>query len=377
MRDKGKISAAVLLAAMVIVVLAPLAVAEEAEVVRSFSTTSPSPDSELTVTLSISGIRVGFIDETIPDGFTFIEHPSDYQYCEVSGQRIAFAVVDEITEIQYKVVAPSSGEGTFSGFWEDFVDKMNGTIINTSVTVVQPDGGGDDNNNNDNNNNGGGGGFALPAPAPAKASEIINVEAGKSGSVTFEGLNVCKISIEADKNVSGVKVVVEMVDEPAEAPEAPGIVYNYIDITATKLADVNVTAKIEFEVDKSWITDSNIDEATIKLNRYVEEWKTLPTSKLSEDDVFFRFEAETQGFSSFAISGEEKVEASPVPTPESEETSEPEGGAPAPTPTPTSQTFHTKDVEKSTGTGLTMVIAVIIALIVGIVAFAVFRSRRK
>jgi PGF-pre-PGF domain-containing protein len=373
MRDKGKISTAVLLAAMVIAVLASPVMAEEAEVVRSFSTTSPSPDSELTVALSISGIRVGFIDETIPDGFAFTEHPSDHQYYEISGQRIAFAVVDEITEIKYKVVAPSSGGGTFSGVWEDFLNETNGTVTNTSISVVQPDGGGDDNNNN----NGGGGGFALPAPAPTKATEIINVEAGKSGSVTFKGLNVCKISIEADKNVSGVKVVVEMVDEPAEAPEAPGIVYNYIDITATKLADVNVTAKIEFEVDKSWITDSNIDETTIKLNRYIGEWETLPTSKLSENDVSSHFEAETKGFSSFAISGEENVEASPVPTPESKETPEPEEEAPAPTPAPTSHTFHTKDVEKGTGTGLTMVIAAIIALIVGIVAFAVFRSRRK
>lgn len=382
MRDKGKISAAVVLAAMVIVVLAPLAVAEEAEVVRSFSTTSPSPDSELTVTLSISSIRIGSIVETIPDNFAFIEHPLDHQYYESSGQKIAFAVVDEIAEIKYTVKAPSSGGGTFSGVWEGFLlsamNETNGTITNTSITVVQPDDGGEDGGDDDSaDSDGGGGGFAFPTSTSTKASEIINIEAGKPGSATFEGLNVYKISIEADKNVSGVNVVVEVVDEPAETPEAPGIVYDYIDITATKLADVNVTAKIEFEVDKFWITDNNIDETMIKLNRYVEEWETFTTSNLSEDDVSLYFEAETHGFSLFAISGEEKVEASPVLTPESEETPEPEEEAPTPTPTPTSQTFHTKDVEKSTGTGLTMVIAAIIALIVGIVAFAVFRSRRK
>jgi PGF-pre-PGF domain-containing protein len=380
MRDKGNIMEAVLLAAAVIAMLASPVMAEETEVARSFSTTSPGPDSEFTVTLSISDIQVGFIDETIPHGFAFTEHPSDHQYYEVSGQRIAFAVVDDITEIRYKVVAPSSGGGTFSGVWEDFLNETNGTVTSTSISVVQPDDGGDDNNNN---NGGGGGGFALPTAAPTKASEIINIEAGKSGSAMFEGLNVCKISIEADKNVSGVKVVVEVVDAPTETPEAPGIVYNYIDITATKLADVNITATIEFEVNKSWITDSNIDEATIKLNRYVGEWKTLPTSKLSEDDVSSHFEAETQGFSSFAISGEEKVEASPVLTPESEEASEPEEmgtsapeeaetpehekGAPAPISTP----------HKDTDIGLIMIVAAIIALIGGIIAFAVFRSRRK
>ena len=377
MRDKDKILAAVVLAVMVIAVLAPLAVAEETDVVRSFSTTSPSPDSELTVTLSIAGIRVGFINETIPDNFMFTEHPSDHQYHEVSGQRIAFAVVDEVTEIKYKVLVPSSGEGVFIGAWEDLLNGTNGTIMSTSITVVQPDDGGDD--DNDNNGGGGGGGFAFPTSTSTKASEIINIEAGKPGSATFEGLNVCKISIEADKNVSSVVVVVEKVDEPVEIAEAPGIVYDYIDITAKKLADVNLTAKIEFVVDKSWIADNNIDEATIKLNRYIGEWETLPTSKLSEDDISSYFEAETQGFSSFAIIGEEKVEASPMLTPRPEETPEPEEEAATqtPTPTPTPHTFHTKDVGKSTRTEFTMEIAAIVALIVGIIVFAVFRSRKR
>ena len=141
MRYKGNIMELVLLAAAVIAVLASPVTAEETEVARSFSTTSPGPDSEFTVTLSISDIQVGFIDETIPNGFAFTEHPSDHQYYEVSGQRIAFAVVDEIPEIRYKVVAPYSGDGTFSGVWEDLSNKINGTITSNSISVADPGGG--------------------------------------------------------------------------------------------------------------------------------------------------------------------------------------------------------------------------------------------
>jgi hypothetical protein len=137
-KDKSKIWVTILLVATVVAVLTSPVMAEETEVARSFSTTSPGPNSEFTVTLSISDIQVGFIDETIPNDFAFTEHPSDYQYYEVSGQRIAFAVVDEITEIRYKVVAPSSGDGTFSGVWEDLSNKINGTITSNSISVADP-----------------------------------------------------------------------------------------------------------------------------------------------------------------------------------------------------------------------------------------------
>jgi PGF-pre-PGF domain-containing protein len=163
--------------------------------------------------------------------------------------------------------------------------------------------------------------FTTPAtPTMKKAFEIISIEAGKTKSVTFEGLDVRKISLKADKNVSDVTVTVEAVDKPEEITEAPGIAYGYINITATNLMDVHVTTKIEFKANKSWLAGHNIDEATIELNRYVGNWTALPTSKIGEDNASVYFEAETHGLSLFAITGEKKVEAAVVavtPTPTS------------------------------------------------------------
>ncbi len=160
----------------------------------------------------------------------------------------------------------------------------------------------------------------LATPAMKKAFEIISIEAGKTKSVTFEELDVRKISIEVDKNVSDVTVTVEEVDKPEETTEAPGIAYGYVNIAVTKLMDVNATTKIEFKVNKSWLAGHNIDEATIKLNRYDGNWTALPTSKIDEDNASVYFEAETPGLSLFAITGEKKVEAAVVvvtPTPTS------------------------------------------------------------
>jgi len=191
---------------------------------------------------------------------------------------------------------------------------------------------------------GGGGGYAPTTPTPAEKSPVVvkvvkiisRIEAGKPESVTFEGLDVYKISIEADKNVNDVNVMVEELEKPKEIAEAPGIVYAYYNITATNLTDVNVTTTIEFKVSKSWMADENIE--TIRLCRYDEEWKALPTTKIDEDDAYVYFSAETHGFSIFAISGTKKEEAAVTPaltTPATPATTiTPPATAPTPAPTP-------------------------------------------
>ena len=102
-----------------------------------------------------------------------------------------------------------------------------------------------------------------------------------------------------------------------------------------------IEGKVEFKVAKSWIATDNIDEATVKLNRYDGSGgnrNALTTSKVGENDatVFF-FEAETPGFSMFAVTGEKKVEVeaaavTPTPTPA---VVAPTPAAPATTPSPT------------------------------------------
>ena len=93
---------------------------------------NPVPGAEFDVKLTISGERplvVGIV-ETIPEGFDIVStsHPPD-QY-DVSGQKIAFAVINE-TEILYRVKASSSGLGSFTGTWIDLLSDKEGSIAGT------------------------------------------------------------------------------------------------------------------------------------------------------------------------------------------------------------------------------------------------------
>ena len=61
---------------------------------------------------------------------------------------------------------------------------------------------------------------------------------------------------------------------------------------------------VSFMVEKSWVTDNDIDETTIALYRYSDNnWNKLVTRKITEDSNSLHFEAETSGFSPFAVTG--------------------------------------------------------------------------
>jgi hypothetical protein len=97
--------------------------------------------------------------------------------------------------------------------------------------------------------------------------------------------------------------------------------------TKRNIADATVV----FTVEKPWITENNIDESSIALYRYSDDtWHELVTRKIAEDANSLQFEAETPGFSPFAVSGKKTMgepggegiieptvtaEKTPIPTP--------------------------------------------------------------
>jgi len=123
------------------------------------------------------------------------------------------------------------------------------------------------------------------------------------------GLKIINITVKNPAQT--VTITVTKLDkQPATIVHTvSGKVYKYIEIEARNLEDENIDeAKIQFPVNKSWISKNNIDETTIALNRYHDKkWEKLPTQKVDEDDDYNYYEAETPGFTTFAVTGEEKV----------------------------------------------------------------------
>jgi hypothetical protein len=87
-----------------------------------------------------------------------------------------------------------------------------------------------------------------------------------------------------------------------------GEVYKYFNVwvgTGGVASSKNIENPVVcFKVDKSWLQDKNIDQASITLSRYSDKkWSQLPTKLLKEDGKYLYFTAETPEFSFFAITG--------------------------------------------------------------------------
>ncbi len=127
----------------------------------------------------------------------------------------------------------------------------------------------------------------------------INVQTEQSIAVSFEDNQLIKtIAVSTNTAIDNVIVQAQKistkpqsVSEPSTA--VPGVVVShYLDI-----------ANIEFKVEKSWLTDNNIDPDTVKLLRYTTTWTELPTTYVSEDATYRYYTATTPGFSTFAVVG--------------------------------------------------------------------------
>ena len=106
--------------------------------------------------------------------------------------------------------------------------------------------------------------------------------------------------VEILKNTSSI------VKEPA-----PGQVYKNVNLwignSGFSKPENLENARIEFRVNKTWISKNSVNKSKITLYRYSEgKWNPLSTVLKEKDTDYFYFTAETPGFSPFAISSHEE-----------------------------------------------------------------------
>ena len=192
--------------------------------------------------------------------------------------------------------------GTYTVTYSASDAAGNSASKNTSFTVVSPGGG-------------------TPYIPPKRKSHIWSkITPGVAAIMHVDdpdiGLKQIKISVKNPANSVEITVT-KLEGKPASVTHNfTGKVYKYIEIEATNLEDTNVEeTKIQFPVNKSWISENGIDPSTIALNRYKNEWKKLPTQKISEDSDYIYYEAKTPGFSIFVITGEKAGVTTTTTTP--------------------------------------------------------------
>ena len=148
--------------------------------------------------------------------------------------------------------------------------------------------------------------------------QTIVVKENYVENVTIESEKIFIVNFEKDQPFKRAKVFLtapvvvsvqaqRLPEKPPEVvvepPAEKGMVFCYLEIKTAAPEQV-VNATLEFQVPQLWISVNNIDKASIRLLRYQDgQWVELDTTKLTEDENYVYYSAETLGFSFFAITG--------------------------------------------------------------------------
>ena len=154
---------------------------------------------------------------------------------------------------------------------------------------------------------GGWGVSSGPSQGGQQSVTFMTIEAGVASIAKYTDklLDLREINITVSNPANAVKITVSKVDEqPATITHSiTGTVYKYFNITTQNLDESNVAkARLKFRVNKTWYTEKGLTPSTTRLNRYESNgWKALTTRQISNDSSYYYFEAQTPGFSIFAV----------------------------------------------------------------------------
>ncbi|RXA20981.1 PGF-pre-PGF domain-containing protein [Methanosarcina sp. MSH10X1] len=209
--------------------------------------------------------------------------------------------------------------GTFRVNLTAFSEDGSTATKTASITVLERSSSSGGSSNGGSGSNGGS--CAGGSPEPAKNVEIKElsrafITGGKPVRFDFtkNATSILSIAFDSKKTSGKTTTIVEVLKDrstlTSDTPEDE--VYGYLNIwvgnSARGIESNLENAVIHFRVEKSWIEENDIDQASIVLNRYNDsKWNPLSTGLSGEDDRYLYFTAETPGFSPFAITGKTKA----------------------------------------------------------------------
>mgnify|MGYP001599872958 FL=1 len=246
---------------------------------------------------------------------------------------------------------------------------------------------------------GGGSGGGGSGSSSGSAASVSNGEKATIQISNTEATSVTSVTIVPTKNVKDVKI---MVNKLFVTPSSPAIeqgqVYKYIMINKMNIEDKDIaSAKIRFQVDKSWLGENSLPAETVAMRRLEKDgWKELPTNKVEETETHVVYEAETPGFSTFAITaGHKEIVETPINEVEQKKiepiTSKPKGTTVQPAAkagkaaeVPKNAIVETKPISQSTlpsasegANWLMWVISLVVVIVLGYLVFYAFSKKKR
>ncbi|MBU0470784.1 MAG: PGF-pre-PGF domain-containing protein [Nanoarchaeota archaeon] len=154
--------------------------------------------------------------------------------------------------------------------------------------------------------------FEKKVWASINQGELAKVEL-KNGAIGFT-----EIEFNMKEKVYGAWVSVTKKDTlPSLVKPFQNKVYRYVEVSLgpSLKKDVFDNSKINFKVEKSWLTENSLSNDKVVLFRYDnEQWNKLLTTVGTDDGTYVHYVAETPGFSYFLIGQGEVEAAKPVET---------------------------------------------------------------
>ncbi len=118
--------------------------------------------------------------------------------------------------------------------------------------------------------------------------------------VAIRGMNITVVN-----NVGNIKIMISKLPAlPSTVSyDIDGKAYHYINIERINITDPDInTVNIEFAVNKTWLTDNNIDASNITLYRWANNrWNDLSATKIAESATEAFYKADSPGLSVFII----------------------------------------------------------------------------
>lgn len=112
-----------------------------------------------------------------------------------------------------------------------------------------------------------------------------------------------KISFMVQKAVTNAALTVNQLKNRPETVTTPDrTVYKYFEVVRTGLQDDDLAnVKVFFTVSKTWLQQQGAKTENVRLLRFKDGWQDLPTRLSKEGAELWEFEADSPGFSVFAI----------------------------------------------------------------------------
>jgi len=121
----------------------------------------------------------------------------------------------------------------------------------------------------------------------------------------YEDIAIREMNITVLNNVANIKIMMTKLSAlPSTVPyDIDGKIYHYINIEKINITDSDInTVDIEFAVNKTWLTDSNVDASNITLYRWANnQWNDLGATKIAESDQEVFYHSSSPGLSVFII----------------------------------------------------------------------------